>query len=87
MGAFLERYLTEENYNKVRDAATELKALHGEPEEEFSYRGPVQSIFRAGPVELPIEGELIPVPNDPTAAPQPSRGGGLFDGIFRNRRR
>lgn len=87
VGAFLERYLTEENYNKVRDAATELKALHGEPEEEFSYRGPVQSIFRAGPVELPIEGELIPVPNDPTTAPQPSRGGGLFDGIFRNRRR
>lgn len=81
VGAFLERYLTEENYNKVRDAATELKELHGEPEEEFSYRGPVQSIFRAGPVEL------FPVPNDPTAAPQPLRGGGLFDGIFRNRRR
>lgn len=81
VGAFLERYLTEENYNKVRDAATELKELHGEPEEEFSYRGPVQSIFREGPIEL------IPVPNDPNAAPQPLRGGGLFDGIFRNRRR
>ncbi|NRB73513.1 MAG: hypothetical protein HRU46_04080, partial [Verrucomicrobiales bacterium] len=87
VGAFLERYLTEENYNKVRDAAAELKELYGEPEEEFSYRGPVQSIFRGGPGELSVEGGLTPVPDGPAAAPRPSRGGGLFDGLFRKRRR
>jgi penicillin-binding protein 2 len=88
VGEFLKRYLTEDNYNEVRDAATRLKGLYGEPDEEFSYRGPVQSIFRDGPEGLPIEGELIPVPNDPTAIPQTSReGSGLFDGFFRKRRR
>jgi hypothetical protein len=88
VGEFLERYLTEENYNEVRDVATELKELYGEPDGEFSYRGPVQSIFRAGPEELLIDGELTPVPNDPTAVPRTSRdGNGLFDGIFRRRRR
>ncbi len=82
VGAFLEQYLNEGNYNKVRDMANVLKEKYGENEEEFSYRGPVQSIFRPGPGELPVE-QLTPAP-DPRAAPKPSRG--LFDRMFKRRR-
>ncbi len=84
VGAFLEKYLNEENYNRVRDYANELKEQSGDDADEFSYRGPVQSIFRPGPTELPLE--LLPVENDPRAQPQPSRGGGLFDRVFKRKR-
>ena len=89
VGAFLERYLTEENYNKVRARAEALAEEEGEITDEPSYRDfqPVTSIFRDG--EVPPEGtpaELLPI-QEPTAQPQPrdNGGGGLFK-IFKRKR-
>lgn len=88
VGAFLERYLNEDNYNKVRARAEALAEEEGEVTEEPSYRDfePVTSIFREG--EVPPEGtpaELVPL-QEPAAQPQPrDSGGGLFK-IFKRKR-
>lgn len=88
VGAFLERYLNEDNYNKVRARSEALAEEEGEITEEPSYRDfqPVTSIFREG--EVPPEGtpaELVPV-QEPAAQPQPGdNGGGLFK-IFKRKR-
>lgn len=95
VGAFLERYLTEENYNKVRERAEALAAAEGEVTEEPSYRDfqPTTSIFREGEAQPPgglyPEGMAPPV-QEQTAAPQPqpqNGGGGLFQKIFKRNRR
>ncbi len=86
VGAFLERYLTEENYNAVRARAEALAEEAGEVE-EYTANEPVTSIFREG--EVPVEGmpgELAPVPEQ-TAAPRPESSGGIFQRIFKRNRR
>lgn len=93
VGAFLERYLTEENYNKVRERAEALAAQEGEGTEESSYRDfqPATSIFREG--EAPPDGlypnGMVPPAQEQTAPPQPQQngGGGLFQRIFKRNRR
>lgn len=89
VGEFLKRYLTEENYNQVRDAANELKESDPGDLDQFSYReSEVRSIFRAGFGDEPIIGEIIPMEEE-QAQPPPGadrRGGGIFNGIFRRRR-
>ncbi len=89
VGEFLKRYLTEENYNRVRDAANELKESDPGDLDQFSYReSEVRSIFRAGFGDEPIIGEIIPMEEE-QAQPPPGadrRGGGIFNGIFRRRR-
>lgn len=89
VGEFLKRYLTEENYNRVRDAANELKESDLGDLDQFSYReSEVRSIFRAGFGDEPIIGEIIPMEEE-QAQPPPGadrRGGGIFNGIFRRRR-
>ena len=88
VGAFLEKYLTEENYNKVRErseavAGTEVE----EPQDDYSFRGPLTSIFREGePVPgEPVMGEIVPQPGDPGAQPPRQEGGGIFQ-IFKRKR-
>lgn len=89
VGEFLKRYLTEENYNRVRDAANELKESDPGDLDQFSYReSEVRSIFRAGFGDEPIIGEITPMEEE-QAQPPPGadrRGGGIFNGIFRRRR-
>lgn len=89
VGEFLKRYLTEENYNRVRDAANELKESDLGDLDQFSYReSEVRSIFRAGFGDEPIIGEITPMEEE-QAQPPPGadrRGGGIFNGIFRRRR-
>ena len=89
VGEFLDRYLTEENYNRVRDAANELKENDPGDLDQYSYREAVRSIFRAGTEEDPLIGEIIPP--EEQAQPQPtSQGGrkpGLFNKVFRRKRR
>jgi penicillin-binding protein 2 len=90
VGEFLERYLTEENYNRVRDASNEIKDSQPEESDSTFYRGPIEGIFQEAPGESVIQ-EIVPgqpgfpVQPDaqPGATPQP---GGIFDGFFRRRR-
>lgn len=86
VGEFLEEYLTEENYNKVRDMANQIKEERGEEEEEYSFREPVRSIFRSAPEETVIE-EITDMQQDPRAQPRPSNGGGLFKRFFNKKNR
>jgi len=87
VGAFLEQYLTEENYNKVRARAEAIAEEEGDSPEDYSFRGPVTSIFREGdPAAAPVIGEII-TPGEPQAAPPPSSGNGLFQRIFKRGRR
>jgi len=91
VGAFLERYLTEEHYNEVRDKANELKEREQEAgstfeSERYSYREPIRSIFR-GQSEEPETEEIEPETEDPRARPDPSRGGGGIFSRFFNRGR
>ncbi|MEC5128139.1 penicillin-binding transpeptidase domain-containing protein [Verrucomicrobiales bacterium BCK34] len=88
VGAFLEEYLTEENYNKVRERSNELK---GEVEEsgveEYSYREPIKSIFRSS--DAGAEGviqEVVPQPTEVQGRPR-SNNGGFFEKIFKRKRR
>lgn len=85
VGEFLKRYLTEENYNAVRDRAEALAEEAAEVE-EYSASEPVTSIFREGevPVEGMVEG-LLPV-EEQAAQPRPDSGGGIFQRIFRRKR-
>ncbi len=89
VGAFLERYLTEENYNKVRERAEEIAARQGEEEESASYRDfqPVTSIFREGEVPPGEDATPFPPVQEQVAQPQPRQqeGGGLFK-IFKRKR-
>lgn len=83
VGAFLEQYLTEENYNKVRARAEAIAEEEGEAE-EYTYREPVTSIFREGGTgEAVIEEVTAPQPQQ---AEPPQQGGGLFQRIFKRRR-
>lgn len=86
VGAFLKEYLTEENYNIVRERANELK---GEVEEsggeDYTYREPIKSIFRSGAAEEPLIQEIVPQPTQPQGRPR--TGGGLFEKIFKRKRR
>lgn len=89
VGAFLEEYLTEDNYNKVREMAEKLKEEAGDEEElqYSSYREPVRSIFRSGAEEEPVIQEVVPQQAQPQRQ-RPQGGGGFFDRLFnRNKRR
>ncbi len=85
VGAFLEEYLNEENYNTVRARANllEEETSAAEPEEYIS-REPVQSIFQDGEAEAALE-EIAPAQPEPTAQQRPE-GGGLFQRIFKRKR-
>jgi penicillin-binding protein 2 len=85
VGAFLEEYLNEENYNTVRARANllEEETTAAEPE-EYTSREPVQSIFQDGEAEAALE-EIAPVQPEPTAQQRPE-GGGLFQRIFKRKR-
>lgn len=87
VGAFLEKYLTEENYNKVRERAEEIGGESVEEQDEYSFRGPLTSIFREGePVPgEPVMTEIVPQPGDPGARQSRQEGGGIFQ-IFKRRR-
>jgi penicillin-binding protein 2 len=90
VGEFLERYLTEENYNRVRDASNEIKDTQPEESESTFYRGPIEGIFQEAPAESVIQ-EIVPgqpgFPVQPGAQPGASpQPGGIFDGFFRKRR-
>ena len=92
VGEFLDRYLTEENYNKVRDAANELKELDtGEPADSYSYRdSQPRSIFRNSGTEETVVTEVIPPEQPAQPAPPQARkksGGGFFNKIFKRKRR
>lgn len=86
VGAFLEEYLNEENYNSVRARANilEEETSTSEPE-EYTAREPVQSIFQDGEAEAALE-EIAPAQPEPTAQPRPEGGGGLFQKIFKRKR-
>lgn len=92
VGAFLDRYLDEENYNEVRARAESLAEEAGEEAEEgSSYRDhqpPVTSIFREGetPAEEGLAGAVEPV-QEQAAAPPRQQGGGLIQRIFKRNRR
>lgn len=87
VGEVLDRYLTEDNYNRVRDAANELKELEGDAPEEYSYRDAQPgSIFRSESAE-PIITDIVQ-PEQQAQPQPPSRNtgrGGLFN-IFKRRR-
>jgi len=90
VGEFLERYLTEDNYNRVRDASNEIKEAEPVESESTFYRGPIEGIFQDAPAE-PVIQEIIPgqpgFPGEPGAQPGYSpQQGGIFDGLFRRRR-
>lgn len=89
VGAFLERYLTEENYNKVRERAEEIAAQQGEEEEPASYRDfqPTTSIFREGEMPAGEDPAALPPVQEQVSQPQPRQqeGGGLFK-IFKRKR-
>lgn len=87
VGEFLERYLTEENYNRVRDAANALKEEDPGDLDEYSYRDAQQSIFRGNPEGI-IMGEIIPEEEQPQPEAQPERvnRGGIFNRLFNRRR-
>lgn len=87
VGAFLEQYLTEENYNRIRDEANALKEADPGDLDEYSYRDAGQSIFRSGPAgEAPVMEQVTPVEQ---ARPQPPQrnGGGFFNRMFKRDRR
>ena len=87
VGEFLEEYLTEENYNEVRDAANQIKEERGDEPEEYTYREPVRSIFRSGAPEETVIEEITDMRNDPRAQPRSGNdGGGLFKRIFKRNR-
>jgi len=95
IGEFLDRYLTEENYNKVRDAANELKELDtSEPADIYSYRdSQPRSIFRnLGTQETEVTEVVQPEQSEQLAQPVPPQAGeksagGFFDKIFKRKRR
>lgn len=93
VGEFLDRYLTEENYNKVRDAANELKEQDtGEPADSYSYRdSQPRSIFRNAGTEETVTTEVIQPEQPAQPRPPESRGrqggGGIFSKIFKRKRR
>ncbi|MDF2377420.1 MAG: penicillin-binding transpeptidase domain-containing protein [Verrucomicrobiales bacterium] len=89
VGAFLEQYLTEENYNRVRDAATELKEVDPGDLDEYSYRDSMRpSIFRTGPGgEVPALEQVNPAEEQAGPEPPQRGGGGLFNRIFKRERR
>jgi penicillin-binding protein 2 len=86
VGAFLEEYLNEDNYNSVRARANllEEESSTSEPE-EYTARGPVQSIFQDSEAEAALD-EIVPTQPEPSAQPQPDGGGGLFQRIFKRSR-
>jgi penicillin-binding protein 2 len=86
VGAFLEEYLNEENYNSVRARANMLEEeTSTEEPDEYTAREPVQSIFQDGEAEAALE-EIAPAQPEPTAQPRPESGGGLFQKIFKRKR-
>jgi len=90
VGAFLERYLNEENYNKVRERSEEIAAQLGEiEEEEASYRDfqPATSIFREGEVAPGEDPAAVPPVQEEVAQPQvpEETSGGLLK-IFKRKR-
>lgn len=90
VGEFLDQYLTEENYNKVRDAANELKELDVGVEDQFSYRDvQPRSIFRGAQPGETIVGEVIQPEQQAQPKPAPPRrsGGGIFSKIFKKKNR
>ncbi len=86
VGAFLDQYLTEENYNRVRDAATALKEADPGDLDEYSYRDSMGgSIFRSGPAgQAPVLEQVNPAEQQ-ARPPEPQRGG-LFNRIFKRDR-
>ncbi|MDF1826367.1 MAG: penicillin-binding transpeptidase domain-containing protein [Verrucomicrobiales bacterium] len=86
VGDFLEQYLTEENYNLVRDAANELKEADPGDLDEYSYRDSATSIFRGGLSQQPVLQEVVPA-QDQQARPQPQQNQGFFNKIFKRNRR
>jgi hypothetical protein len=86
VGAFLKEYLTEENYNKVRERSNEIK---GDAEEsgveDNTYREPIKSIFRSSVAEDALIQEVEPQPTQPGGHPR-SSGGGFFEKIFKRKR-
>ena len=88
VGAFLEEYLTEDNYNKVRERSNELKGdVEESGVEEYSFREPVKSIFRSSVPEETVIQEVVPQPAQPQGRPRSSGGGGFFEKIFKRKRR
>jgi penicillin-binding protein 2 len=85
VGDFLEQYLTEENYNTVRARAQEIADSEVDDPDDYTFRGPIQSIFRDGDLTgEPVMGEIVPQPGDPGAG-QRQEGGGIFQ-FFKRRR-
>lgn len=92
IGAFLDRYLTEDNYNIVRERAKKIAEEQGE-EEAASYKDfepATTSIFREG--EPPAEAQQPTVteviqPVDQPAHPPREGGNGFFSRIFKKGRR
>ncbi|NLT69401.1 MAG: hypothetical protein GXX91_01740 [Verrucomicrobiaceae bacterium] len=85
VGAFLEEYLNEENYNRVRSRANMLEEEAPLDEaEEYTSRAPVQSIFQEGEPE-PVLTEVVPEQTEAAARPRPDSGG-FFQRIFKRRR-
>ena len=87
VGEFLEQYLTVDNYNRVRDDATQLKEADPGDLDRYSFRDSMNSIFRTGPGgQPPVMEQVAPQPEQ--AQPrQPQRsGGGIFNRIFRRER-
>lgn len=85
VGAFLERYLTEENYNKVRARAQELEGDIPEEDPGFTDNQPVTSIFRDESTEAAMTEVVTPV-QEQAAQPRPDNNGGIFQRMFRRRR-
>ena len=70
----------------MREAAQAVADTEVDDPEDYSFREPIQSIFRADgefPID-PLTGEIIPPMEQPAAQPR-QEGGGFFQ-IFKRRR-
>ncbi len=94
IGEFLDRYLTEENYNVVRERAKAIAAAIGEEEaasyKDFEPEAARPSIFRSDDpnAENPAMTQPLPPVEEPVAQPpRQENGGGFFNRIFKRGRR
>jgi len=82
VGEFLNRYLDEDNYNRVRDMANALKEDDDGELDQFSYReAQPESIFHEEGEPLHEEAAAHPQTEAP-AQQRPSQGRGIFSRIF-----
>ncbi|MEM7697618.1 MAG: penicillin-binding transpeptidase domain-containing protein [Verrucomicrobiota bacterium] len=95
IGEFLKEYLTEENYEEVRQRAEEIKIeVDEETADDWTFREPIKPIFAGGGYGTASAEPVRAAENPAAGAAEPQaetrqrevrQGGGIF-GIFRKRR-